>query len=155
MLLLLLLLKYDTRRHNGLLQHPSSLQGSRRAQPLLSAVQALSGLPAPAWSGSRAGGARGQLHHSCTHAQSHVFSPVNSAGTRQEFHLDQLLNILSPSSETRLPKILPAKAPPFLFEPPHPFLPRTHTHRRNPALSSCWQLMDFTLSLFFFNIYCF
>lgn len=61
--------------------------------------------------------AQGQLYHSCTHArmhaQSHVFSPVNSAGTRQEFHLDQLLNILPPSLETRLPKNPSSQGPSF------------------------------------------
>lgn len=62
-------------------------------------------------------GAGDQLYHSCTHtrthAQSHVFSLVNSAGTRQEFHLDQLLNILPPALETRLPKNLSSQGPSF------------------------------------------
>lgn len=78
-------------------------------------VQALEGLPALTWSGSRAVWKLGasSITHARTHAQSHVFSPVNSAGTRQEFHLDQLLNILPPSLETRLPKNPSSQGPSF------------------------------------------
>lgn len=94
---------------------PQVCRGSRVSPAPVSAAGCRLGgaLPCPGVSPGPGELGASSITHARTHAQSHVFSPVNSAGTRQEFHLDQLLNILSPSLETRLPKNPSSQGPSF------------------------------------------